>query len=105
MSQAIAFSLTLFCASMLVASPASDLSSPSPEIRAAAARILRATYKPPPETNWDWLLPELKVGDKMTNVHAILKAHGFGRFGEGGSQTIVTECRLDEAWELYCYSL
>jgi hypothetical protein len=89
--------LPLCWAGVLRASPATDLSSPSPEIRAAAAAALRQSYQPPPESKWSPLLAALKPGDKMTNVEAILKAHGI-ELGEGTYGVI--ESRLDELWVL-----
>jgi len=105
MKHALALFLALACACNLPASPASDLSSPSPEIRSAAAAILRTSYEPPPEAKWGSLLAALKEGEKMTNVEAILTARGIKPGFGGGSQSFVTEYRLDEHWLLKCSGL
>ena len=104
MKHATTILLVLSCASKLAASPTSDLSSPSPAIRAAAAQVLRASYTPPLQTKWDSLLATLKVGDAMTNVEAILRARGIksNGGGRGGAGFLSLEYRLDEAWLLRC---
>ena len=85
------------------ASPATDLKSPSPTVRAAAAAKLRASYTPPPQAKWDALLAKLKVGDPCTNVEAILKANAIGDgSGEGGAGYSHYTYRLDDAWVLKC---
>jgi hypothetical protein len=95
--------LGLCCAIEVAASPAADLKSPSPAVRAAAAAKLRASYTPPARAKWDAVLAQLKIGDARTNVEAILKANaiksGYGRGGAGFSHI---EHRLDEAWLLKC---
>jgi hypothetical protein len=85
------------------ASPAADLSSPSPEIRVAAAAKLRVSYRPPPRASWDSLLAKLKLGDARTNVEAILKANAVAEgAGMGGAGFSHISHRLDEAWVLKC---
>jgi hypothetical protein len=56
------------------------------------------------QTKWDSLLAALKVGDRMTNVEAILKAHGikYDGPGLGGAGWLSREYRFDEAWLLRC---
>jgi hypothetical protein len=73
MKRVFAAILVLGLASKLIASPVSDLSSMSPETRAAAAEKLRATYTPPSRTNWDSLVATLEIGDKMTNIEQRLR--------------------------------
>ena len=94
--------LVLNLASALIASPTSDLASPSPETRAAAAKILQAIYTPPPETNWYSLLAALMIGDQKTNVEAILFAREINPGPGVGEQLLMVEYRLDEAWLLHC---
>lgn len=89
----------------LWASPRSDLESPSPATRAAAAAILRASYTPPPRTNWDAFVAALKVGTSKTNV--LEKVRPFNAVAESvtevTSQNYVTEYyRLDDLWRLKC---
>src|ERR1019366_1723599 len=105
MKDVLAIFLILFCSCKLSASPALDLSSPSPEVRATAAQILRRSYEPPPESKWASLLAALKEGDRMTNVEAILRTRGI-KPGIGiGEQSFVTEYRLDDHWLLKCSGL
>jgi antitoxin component YwqK of YwqJK toxin-antitoxin module len=94
--------MVAICGFNLIASPIDDLTSPSPETREAAAKILRANYTPPPQTNWDSLLAELKVGDKKINVEAILLARGFKPSGGIGEQLESWDYKLNEAWTLRC---
>jgi hypothetical protein len=84
------------------ASPVSDLSSPSPETRNAAAKILRATYTPPPRDKWDALIATLKPGEQMTNVEARLRSMGMKRGLGSGEQMLMIDYRCDEAWILQC---
>lgn len=95
--------LVVICGWNLIASPTDDLTSPSPRTREAAAKILRATYKPPPQTNWDSLLAIIKPGDTKTNIEAILRARGI-KPGLGGaaSQLLPVDYKLNEAWTLRC---
>jgi hypothetical protein len=102
MKRIFAVILVLSCASKLVASLVSDLSSPSPETRDAAAKILRATYTPPSRTNWDSLVATLKIGDKMTNIEERLRALNIKPGPGSGEQLLSVEYRFDEAWILRC---
>jgi len=82
-------------------SPSEDLASPSPEVRDAAARILRASWVAPARTNWEALLARIKVGDSKTNVLELLsavKATPEGR--EGGGNVMSELYRLDDLWVL-----
>ena len=95
--------LILSWASKLIASPVLDLSSPSPETRDAAATILRATYTPPPRTNWDSLVATLKTGVAMTNIEQHLRTLNIKpNYLGDGEQLRPVEYRLDEAWILRC---
>lgn len=102
MKSFIAALLVLSWAGNLVASPVSDLSSPSSDIREAAAKTLRANYTPPSRTNWDTLVATLKIGDKMTNVEARLRALNIKPGLGSGEQLLSMEYRLDETWCLRC---
>lgn len=91
------------CFKYLLASPTSDLASPSPEVRDAAAKILRETYVAPSRTNWDSLVNKLKLGDPMTNVLDVLARFTNnieGGFGSGATET--ERYRLDDLWMLEC---
>ncbi len=88
-------------ASRLIASPTPDLSSPSQETRDAAAKILRATYTPPPRTNWDSLIASIKIGDNKTNVIEMLARLNIKGDGGGGSGTYESQLfQLDDLWQL-----
>jgi hypothetical protein len=93
-----------FCSTnILQASPVADLSSPLQETRDAAAKILRATYTPPPRTNWDKLVSTLKIGSPKTNILAQLQSlnlHIGGGVGSGNTETQTYP--LDEFWLLEC---
>ena len=91
------------CLTTLFASPTSDLASPNQEVRDAAAKILRATYVMPPQTNWDYLVNKLTLGTPMTNVLEILGQYTnniAGGFGSGATET--ERYRLDDLWILEC---
>jgi len=94
--------MVAICGCNLIASPIDDLTSPLPEKREAAAKILRAHYTPPPQTNWDSLLATLKPGDKKTNVEAILLTRGFKPSGGIGEQLESFDYKVDEVWTLRC---
>jgi hypothetical protein len=102
MKRVFAAILVLGLASKLIASPVSDLSSMSPETRAAAAEKLRATYTPPSRTNWDSLVATLEIGDKMTNIEQRLRILNIKPDLGSGEQLLSVEYRLDEAWILRC---
>ena len=95
--------LFFICVNILLASPVSDLSSPSQATRDAAAAILRSSYFPPSRTNWDPLINSLKVGSSKTNVMARLQAlnlHSAGGVGSGNTETEFFP--LDDFWSLEC---
>ena len=52
--------------------PTSDLASPSQEIRDAAAKVLRATAKPPSKIKWFFFTCHLKKGETETNIFELL---------------------------------
>lgn len=96
--------LLLYSSAVLVASPKSDLSSTNQETRDIAAKILRKTYTPPPQTNWNALVLALKVGMSKTNVLDILKSANAQMGGGAGSGTFeAIQFRLDDAWMIECY--
>lgn len=85
-------------------SPVSDLASPSQETRDAAAKILRATAKPPSKIKWFFFTCHIRNGEDETNILALLRSYklsaqpesGFGGIGE------YMEYRLDDNWLLGC---
>ena len=91
------------CGASLLGSPVSDLSSPSQEVRDAAAKILRGSYAAPSRTNWDFVVSAITKGMAKTNVLKLLspyKVKSEGGFGGGGSYSEMY--RLDDAWMLVC---
>jgi hypothetical protein len=93
--------LVLSLVGKLVASPTSDLSSPSQETRDAAAKILRSTYSPSPRTNWDSLVASIKVGENKTNVIEMLRRLNIKCEGGAGTGTFESRLfRLDDLWIL-----
>ena len=102
MKRVLAAILVISWAGKLIASPISDLNSPSPETRAATAKILRATYTPPSRTNWDSLVATLRIGDKKTNIEQHLSTLNVKPGPGSGEQLLSVEYRLDEGWLLKC---
>jgi hypothetical protein len=70
----------------LQASPAGELDSPSQETRDAAAKALRETYKPPPDTNWYPLVKALELGTKRTIIEAQLHSSNLVVGGGRGNR-------------------
>ena len=98
--------LVILCCSAcgLYASSGSDLSSTNQETRDAAARVVRATYIPPPRTNWDSLIASLKVGASKSNILHLLEPVIVRSEGGGGSGTFeAQQYRLDDLWILECH--
>jgi hypothetical protein len=86
-----------------IASPQSDLASPSQSVRDAAATVLRESFKPPSRTNWDTIIGRLKAGMPQTNVLAVLRAVDARQEGTGGHGNVdVERFRLDDLWVVEC---
>lgn len=78
-----------------------DLESLSPEIRAAAAKILRETYQPPSREPWDKLVATLKLGDPESKVLELF--HPLDNRGGSVMHNWVFQWyQLDDAWCLQC---
>jgi hypothetical protein len=93
--------LVLSLGSKLLASPTSDLSSPSQETRDSAAKILRSSYIPSSRTNWDSLVASIKVGDNKTNVIEMLHRLNIKSGGSAGTGTYESRLfQLDDFWQL-----
>lgn len=96
----------LVFATSLFASPESDLSSPSQEVRDAAAKVLRETYIPIPRCIWDSLISKLKPGITKADVLELLRPFKISPMGGvGGGGSYFESYRLDECWGLTCWYL
>jgi hypothetical protein len=76
------------------ASPTSDLASPSQETRDAAAKILRATVKPPSKIKWMLRTAFIRIGENKTNVLKFLRPYNVTT--QGGVRV-----GLGPYWEYY----
>jgi hypothetical protein len=80
-----------------------ELGSPSPEVRNAAAKSLRATYVLPAATNWYSLTNQLKAGAPKSEVLILLgDATNHVAGGGGSGNTYEQRFRLDDLWLLRC---
>jgi hypothetical protein len=88
----------------LIASPASDLGSPSQQVRDSAAEVLKISYTAPARTNWDSVVAAITNGITKSNLLTILapfKVTARLGFGSGGTRS--EYYRLDDAWLLVCW--
>jgi len=80
----------------------SDLASPSQETRDAAAKILRATAKPPSKIKWVLLTAKIRTGENRTNILELLRPYNVTpQFGVG-SLAYSEYYQLDDYWILAC---
>ena len=90
--------------SSLIGSPADDLSSPSQQVRDAAAKILRASYTVPSRTNWEAVVGSITNGMTKTNLlELLLPYHVTAQMGMGSGDSHSQTYRLDDAWILICW--
>lgn len=88
----------------LTGSPASDLSSPSQELRDTAAKILRDSFVAPSRTNWESVVNAISNGMTKATVVKLLspyKVTAQRGIGSGGSYS--ESYRLDDGWVLLCW--
>lgn len=100
------FILLLICCwrTSLIGSPADDLSSPSQEVRDAAAKILRSSYTAPSRTNWEAVVNSITNGMTKTNLLELLSPyHVTPMWGAGSGGSHSQSYRLDDAWMLVCW--
>jgi ATP-dependent exoDNAse (exonuclease V) beta subunit len=103
----------ILTANAVVASPVSDLASPSQATREAAAKELRATYVAPSRAKWEFLLAGLTPGEKREKALALLRPLTYESAGRDnwengfvptGTHPRVSEAyRLDDRWLLICH--
>jgi hypothetical protein len=68
--RSIAAAFVVVLIGMATAAPRDDLSSPVQATRDAAAKTLRASYKPAPRSKWEPVVAALKKGTTKANVLA-----------------------------------
>jgi hypothetical protein len=101
------------------AAPEDDLSSPSPEARANAAKIIQEQhlYKPAPRAPWDKLAASIKAGDSGKSVlERIQKAQIDAGATSSYSADVIASITfpdkrrisnmgfiLDDSWKLQCF--
>jgi len=90
------------CRGTVVGSPASDLSSPSQEVRDAAARLLRTNYAVPSRTNWEWAVNTITNGMGEAEVLRRLSPLKVKPDEGGVNAAYILSYRLDDAWQLNC---
>lgn len=102
MNRPACLALFLAAALHLSASPTGDLASPDQATRDVAAKIVRATYQPPPRAKWEPLLAKLTPGmtqqafaDQFARFHL---PFGPAIWESGGGSHHLT--RLDDGWQL-----
>lgn len=85
------------------ATPATDLASPSQATRDTAAKVLRASYRPPARATWTRLLASIKLGSTKPQVVAQLAPyHTTEEMGLAGGGAETVHYRLDDRWLLRC---
>jgi len=84
--------------------PTSDLASLSQETRDAAAKILRATAKPPSKIKWILRTAFIRKGENETNILALLRYYNSstGPVGGMGGLVVCYDYQLDDYWVLEC---
>lgn len=88
----------------IIGSPADDLSSPSQDVRDAAAKVLRSSFTAPSRTNWEAVVNSITNGMTKTNLLKLLAPYHVTPLmgmGSGGSHS--QTYRLDDAWILVCW--
>jgi hypothetical protein len=105
MNRILSIAILVCCmSSKLMGSPESDLSSPSQEVRDAAAKIVRASYKPPSDTKVNLVVNAITNGMAKTNILRSLSSFKVKiDDGLGGGGTYNEFYHLDDAWLLVCW--
>lgn len=106
MSLKVIFSLVLMLLGhqTILASPSEDLSSPSQEVRDAAAAELRKTYQPIPRSKWSQIVEEIKVGEtKSDMLKRLLPVKPSEMQLKGNGKSHCEIFALDNEWTLQCW--
>jgi MORN repeat variant len=95
---------TLCCWSFsLAGDPREDIESASPEVRAAAAKVLLRSFTPPPREKWEEVFKPQVKGMTREKLEEYLQPYyvipGSGAGGGGGYSK---SYRLDDCWEVVC---
>jgi hypothetical protein len=99
MIKVVCFSL-LFMAT-LVAAPFDDLTSPDQAIRDAAAKILRASWRPTPRSRWGPFLASIELGMTRAAFNQLVAPYNTRTVpGRATRSTSCESCRLDDTWLL-----
>ena len=97
--------LVLLAGCKPVASPTTDLTSPSQERRDAAAKILRSTARPPSKIKWVLRTAFIRAGENKTNIVEWLRSYNVNTnsvFGMGSGSGYSEYYQLDDYWRLGC---
>jgi len=85
-------------------SPSADLASSSQEVRDAAAKVLRATAKPPSKLKWILLTARIRAGKNKADIEELLRPYNVtimhgSRIASG---PYYEDYQLDDYWILEC---
>lgn len=85
------------------AAPLDDLSSPSQQVRDAAAASLRTAYVLPSRSSWDTVVAAIKPGDSSDTILQMLQPYRVTtELGPASGQSFYQSYRLDDVWLLRC---
>lgn len=104
MKQFIPILLVLILGCKPAANPVAELASPSQVTRDEAAKVLRASAKPPWKIKWLALTSRIKIGETETNLLRLLNSYKLNTRPEGGMGGLSQyyTYRLDDYWLLGC---
>jgi hypothetical protein len=85
--------------------PISDLISPSQEVRAAAAKYLRANARPPSKIKWVLRTAFIRTGQNKTDIDAYFSRYHISPEPDGGFHSLgpdIIDYPLDYYWTFKC---
>ena len=104
MTRELLLALLISCdGGTLIGSPASDLGSPSQEVRDVAAKLLRPSYTVPYPTKWAWVERAVTNGMSQRDVLKALSPLKVKPDEGGVNAAYILSYRLDDAWVLTCW--
>jgi antitoxin component YwqK of YwqJK toxin-antitoxin module len=81
-----------------------DLASPSQAIRDSAAKEIRTTFQPTPESKWTPIIDKIEKGQSKTDILELLRPYNVSEQGElAGGGSYSESYRLDNEWVLTCW--